>query len=285
MSLTSLVLKFAAPAPRIEAFQRYLFVGPHPDDIEIGAGATAARLAESGRDVAFLICLDGRFGDGFSGGVTGEELIRTRREEAVRSAEILGVRNVRFLGRKNAGTRVQACTAEEMENAEPLCDGGFYGMDDLIGGIADAVRRFQPDLIFGPDPLSRSECHADHLNVGSAVRQTACFAPYEGIMSRYAGSGPEEGGRAGADVKAAAFYFTARPNRYVKTNGELMKKQLDAVRAHRSQFPGEEEPLKSIRTYLRLRSADFGLRRGRLHAEGFRVYSAVQMHCLPEAGE
>ena len=44
MGLTSVVLKFAAPAPQIMDFSRYLFIGPHPDDIEIGAGATVAAL-------------------------------------------------------------------------------------------------------------------------------------------------------------------------------------------------------------------------------------------------
>ena len=41
MSLTRLALKFAVPAVKLEAYRRYLFIGPHPDDIEIGAGATA----------------------------------------------------------------------------------------------------------------------------------------------------------------------------------------------------------------------------------------------------
>ena len=45
MSLTSLILKFAAPVPKPESYSRFLFVGPHPDDVEIGAGATAAKLA------------------------------------------------------------------------------------------------------------------------------------------------------------------------------------------------------------------------------------------------
>ena len=41
-----MILKRAVPVPSVEGFQRYLFVGPHPDDIEIGAGATAAKLAD-----------------------------------------------------------------------------------------------------------------------------------------------------------------------------------------------------------------------------------------------
>ena len=65
MNLTRAVLRFAAPLPRLEDYQRFLFIGPHPDDIEIGAGASAAKLARAGKDICFLICADGRFGGGY----------------------------------------------------------------------------------------------------------------------------------------------------------------------------------------------------------------------------
>ena len=41
MGLTKLILHYAAPVPQLMDYDTYLFVGPHPDDIEIGAGATA----------------------------------------------------------------------------------------------------------------------------------------------------------------------------------------------------------------------------------------------------
>ena len=62
MSLTRFALRFAAPAPQVEQYERYLFIGPHPDDVEIGAGATAAKLAAAGKQITFLICTDGRYG-------------------------------------------------------------------------------------------------------------------------------------------------------------------------------------------------------------------------------
>ena len=67
MSITKIGIRFGAKLPRIESFKRFLFVGPHPDDIEIGAGATIKRLADEGKNIAFLICTDGRYGDGFVG--------------------------------------------------------------------------------------------------------------------------------------------------------------------------------------------------------------------------
>lgn len=253
MSLTRLALRFAAAVPQVESFQRYLFVGPHPDDIEIGAGATAAKLAAMGKQICFLICTDGRFGDGHTP-LKGDALVQARMEEARRSAAQLGVTDVRFSG---------------------FSDGGFYQPEELNRAIAQVIGDFQPDILFAPDPCVRSECHTDHLNVGNAVRRLACFAPMENIMSQM--------GAKAAPVKAVAFYMTARPNRFVGTRGAVSK-QLSAIfDCHASQFPPSSPESSSIRLYLKLRALDFGLRSLKGQAEGFRVLGQTHMHCLPES--
>ncbi len=254
MSITKLAIGLASPLPRIESFERYLFIGPHPDDIEIGAGATAAKLAAMGKKLAFLCCIDGRYG---SGTVPPEELIPIRQAEAKASAERLGIADVSFL---------------------PFCDGGFYDAQALKAAMAKAIGEFKPDIIFCPDPQVKSECHPDHLNVGRAASELAYLAPYEGIMQRR--------GAASAPVKAIAYYMTASPNRYVKTSKELLERQLSAIfDCHKSQFPDGSSEGRAIALYLRIRSLDFGLRSLSAHAEGFRVLDTLRMHCLPEAGK
>ncbi len=249
MSITRLVLRAAAPLPDIEKNSRFLFIGPHPDDIEIGAGATAAKLAAMGKSVCFLICTDGRYG---SETVPPEELIEIRKAECIASAKALGVTDVRFLG---------------------LCDSGFYSEAELIEGIAGAVGDFKPDTVFAPDPCVTSECHADHLNVGRAASRIACFAPYSGIMSRY-GTDP-------APVNALCYYMTAKPTRFVKTSGYLKAQSGAIFDCHKSQFADGSGD--AIKIYLKLRALDFGLRSLKGMAEGFRVLGTTQMHCLPEA--
>lgn len=253
MSLTRLALRFAAPLPDLEGFDRYLFVGPHPDDIEIGAGATVSRLVSLGKQVSFLICTDGRYGDDNTP-LRGLDLAQARKAEALRSARMLGVSEVRFL---------------------ELSDGGFYAQDDLFAGIAKAIGEIRPEVIFAPDPCVASECHIDHLNVGQAVRRLAYLASNTGIMAQY--------GTNAAPVQALAYYMTARPNRFVSTRGQLQK-QLDAIfTCHESQFPQGCPGADSIRLYLKLRAMDFGIRSLKGQAEGFRVLGQTQMHCLPEA--
>ena len=255
MSLTSAVIRFAAPLPRIEQYERYLFIGPHPDDIEIGAGATAAKLADMGKTVCFLVCIDGRYGDGGTE-KRGEELVKLRQEESRASAEKLGVHDVRFL---------------------PFCDGGFYDINDLQTAMAKVVGDFKPDVIFAPDPDVKSECHADHLNVGRAAKRLAYFCRYPSIMARC--------GAESCDAAALALYFTARPNRYVGIKGYLTRQSEALFGSHVSQFPdgktaGEG---RAIALYLKVRAVDMGLRSLRLGAEGFRVLGVTHMHCLPDA--
>lgn len=257
MNLLKTVIRAAVPIPKIESFGRYLFIGPHPDDIEIGAGATIRKLAEEGKDITFLICTDGRFGDGFSNGVKGDDLAALRKQESVASAKRLGVTDVRFLD---------------------LTDGAGYGREELEKGIAEVIADVQPDILLAPDPLSKSESHADHLAVGEAVRKLAYFAPYSGIMENLYKV-------AAAPVKAVAFYMTARPNRYVKT-AKYFSDQLSAIfDCHTSQYPAGSPEADALKLYLRLRQIQYGVRTLSRGAEGFRVFHQTHMHCLPEAGE
>ncbi len=256
MSIISGIIKIATKAPRIETYDSFLFVGPHPDDIELGAGATAAKLVSQGKKVTFLICLDGRYGDGFLSDKSEEDVIAIRRDESIKSAQTLGVTDVRFLD---------------------LCDGGFYKKKDLVLGIAKVVGEVNPDVIFGVDTFISSECHIDHLNVGKATSQVAFFAPYKSIMRRY-GAEP-------SDVKALALYMTDKPNQFINTRGFFDKQLRSIFDCHTSQFPKGTVEADSLNTYLNLRSKIYGPRRLSTDCEGFRVLNAVHMHCLPEASE
>ena len=255
MSLASTIIKSAAPVPSIEDHENFLFIGPHPDDIEIGAGATIAKLCAAGKKVTFLICMDGRFGlEHAPKGITPDQLANLREKESIKGAHVLGVSDVRFLR---------------------LSDGGLYSRKELIKGIARVIGEVQPDILFAPDPCVPSECHTDHLNVGEAVRRLAFFAPFEEIMGNY--------GAKSAPVQALAYYMTARPNRFMGTAG-FRKKQIKALICHKSQFTRDSEDLKQIELYLKIREISFGLRSLKGRAEGFRVLGRTQMHCLPEAG-
>jgi LmbE family N-acetylglucosaminyl deacetylase len=82
-----------------------LIVSAHPDDMEIGMGGTAAKLIEKGADVTSLIVTDGgRASNPF--GWTEPQMAAERRSEALRAAEVLGLKDVIFCDQPDAADEV-----------------------------------------------------------------------------------------------------------------------------------------------------------------------------------
>jgi LmbE family N-acetylglucosaminyl deacetylase len=112
-----------------------LFIGAHPDDIEIGAGATAAKLVEFGWTVYFCVLTAEQ----------DEENARVREAEARRAAATIGVAEDRlfFVG---------------------LPDGELEPRREQIDAIRDAIASRVAgsiDLVFSH---SRADTHIDHQN-------------------------------------------------------------------------------------------------------------------------
>lgn len=253
MSITSLIVNKVVKLPKITSFSNYAFVGPHPDDIEIGAGALISKLVSMGKHVSFVICTDGRFGTE-NVRMSSDELIEVRKEECIKSANVLGVNDISFLG---------------------FSDGGFYKPEDLEKALLKKFSENKAEVIFAPDPHVKNECHKDHLLVGETVARISYFSGFENIMNVH--------GYTATDFKALGFYMTDRPNQYVRVTGDDFKKQLKSVfECHLSQYPQQSEASSSLQTYMKLRSFDFGLRTFSAHAEGFRFLDKTRMHCLPE---
>ena len=257
MSVCKRIVTAVCPIPKVEQYERFLFIGPHPDDIEIGAGATVSKLTSNGKQVSFLICTDGRFGtDNLDAPVTPEELIEIRKKEELEAAAELDVQSVDFLG---------------------LSDGGMYSEEDLKNGILKKISSFHPDVIFAPDPNVPNESHPDHLNVGNAVKRLSVLLNNPGIMQAY--------GFEVQSIQAVCYYMTANYNAYVRTSSEHLHRQLNSIKKHASQYPCNTSAEKALRAYLTIRSSMNGIKVLASAAEGFRVLGTTHIHCIPEIGE
>lgn len=196
MLLNRLLIKTVAPVPKIEKFKTYLFVAPHPDDIEIAVGSTVARLAREGKDVYYLVCTDGRFGTEDEN-MSPETLVKIRRDEQLAAAKILGVKDVRFL---------------------PFEDGGMYDEVALRIEIAKVIAEIKPDVVIGPDHKLYPESHPDHLRVGEAVSKAYFMCSNVNMMKSV-------GATQIAKPTVLAYYFTGKPNRFVKITKKDFEKQ------------------------------------------------------------
>lgn len=247
------ILKRVAPIPKLDAYKRYLFIGPHPDDIEVACAPSIRALTAAGKHVSFVILTDGRMG-GIDPALFGEELVAIRQQESLASAKLLGVTDVTFL---------------------PFYDGGMYQMEEAACEIAKQIVRIKPDVVFAPDPNVISECHIDHIKTGTAAKMSMSMAPFESVMLSIGVSGSHA-------VKALAFYYTDKPNAYLRVK-KTFSARAEALACHKSQF--DQKMLADICMYFKLRSIRLGLRRLIGLADGYRALSAVHMHCFPEASE
>lgn len=244
------LLKLAVPPPKLMAYERYLFIGPHPDDIEVACAPTVKRLTEAGKQVCFVILTDGCMGS-IDPALSGEALIARRQAEARASAALLGVEALYFL---------------------PFHDGGLYTVEEAAAALAKEIVRLEPDVVFAPDPDVRSECHADHIKTGQAAKMTTCMSPYSGVMQSIGG-----GDKVHA-ISALALYYTDRPNVRLRI-GRQFACRGEALACHKSQFA--EKDIQTLKLYFTLRSLRIGGIRGK--CDGYRAYAPVHTHCFPEA--
>ena len=250
-------LKKALPLPDLKEFERYLFVGPHPDDIEIGAGGFVARLKRCQRPVCFVVVTDGSSG---SQDTQTDPLALTevRRKESTVAQTILGVETIHFLD---------------------FPDGGKYSSWDVARKLAPIILEWNPDVIVAPDPLMPSEIHPDHLRTGQAVQLAALMAAYPLVYRKQVETPPDflpEKFR----MRALAFYYTHRANQKMTLDKSDFALQAKAIKAHHSQFEDSQE-LNEILRYLKIRGRMFGSI-GKHHKEGYFVLGENHQHCFPE---
>ena len=248
------------PMPKLLNYERYCFVAPHPDDIELGAGGTVARLKAMGKHVTFVIVTDGRYG-GTTPDMAPEEVVRIRVGETKAAATHLGVDEVVMLG---------------------FCESGWYDYNEMKKQVALAVIKAEPDLIFTLDHLLPTELHPDHRLIGLAISDAFIHLNNHHYVKELGAQAPKR------PVAGIAYFFTNRPNRYVKIT-KYRKLQMEALDMHKSQaLPFGDKGktnMDMFKIMVTVRNLRYGLRRFALQAEAFRVLSMAHTHVMPEVGE
>jgi LmbE family N-acetylglucosaminyl deacetylase len=130
---------------------RILAVGAHPDDIEFLCAGTLAIYSKKGYEIFMCHVCDGNKG---SSTVSSDELAKIRREEAIKSARIIGATSI----------------WGEMSDGEVVLD-----VNSRLK-IIDVIRQANPDLIITHSP---DDYHSDHINVSRLVFESCYLANLE----------------------------------------------------------------------------------------------------------
>jgi LmbE family N-acetylglucosaminyl deacetylase len=121
-----------------------LAIAAHPDDLEFGFSGTAARWAQYGTNICYVICTSGDVGIA-EPGMTRERAAEIREVEARAAASVVGVKEVVFL-------------------REP--DGLLEATIQLRKKLVREIRRFKPEVVVCGDPtvywMENYINHPDH---------------------------------------------------------------------------------------------------------------------------
>jgi len=227
-----------------------LAIGAHPDDVELGAGATIAKEIAAGKKVGILDLTRGELG------TRGSAEIRDR--EAKEAAKILGV-HVR-------------------ENLD-FADGFFTNDKTHQLEVIKKIRKYRPEIVLCNAIDDR---HIDHPK-GSKLVSDACFLSGLRKIETEDEGRPQEAWR----PKFVYHYIqwkNIEPDFVVDIDG-FMQKKIGAVKAYGSQFynPNSKEPISPIATKnfldsITYRAQDLGRIIGVEYAEGFTTerYVAVE---------
>jgi LmbE family N-acetylglucosaminyl deacetylase len=234
--------------PKIEECENVLCVQPHPDDGDISSGATIAKLTSLGKKVTYLFVTDG------SAGINGKSRMETakiRKNEEIKAAKMLGVKDLIWLDHPDAGE---------------------YSVSDLKSEIIKVIRKLKPDLIMTVDPFLPYEFHPDHISTGIATAQAALF--YNNSIVKAVDKDYEP-----YALRAMAFFFTAFPNQFVCVD-DFWEKKFQAIFEHKSQV--SPETFKLYREYFDIKGKFYGEKIGCKYAEGFKVLIPEMFHAFAE---
>jgi len=231
-----------------------LAIGSHPDDVELGCGATIAKEISSGKKVGILDLTRCELG------TRGSAQIRDL--EAEKAANILGV---------------------EIRENLALADGFFVNDKEHQLKVIKIIRKYQPEIVLCNAMEDR---HIDHSK-GSKLVSDACFL--SGLRKvETTLNGTKQDAWRPKHVYHYIQWENLKPDFVVDVTGFIDKK-LEAIKAYGSQFfdPNSKEPSspissKNFMESIDYRAKDLGRMIGTDHAEGFNVERFVAVKRLDD---
>lgn len=196
-----------------ESPERAMVIFAHPDDAEIGTGASVAKWAKDGCEITYVQCTTGSSGSN-DRSMTSEAIVPIRAAEQRAAADAIGVK-----------------TIEVLDHA----DGWLDPDRTFLGELVRVIRKHRPEVVFAHDPDRYAGFnHRDHRAVGITARDA--IYPYARDHLHF----PDHIEKQGLEpwkVKHLFMWGTDQPNVIVDVS-ETLETKVDALFKHESQVGG-----------------------------------------------
>jgi LmbE family N-acetylglucosaminyl deacetylase len=226
----------------------WMFVSPHDDDLCIGAGLLMQAAVQAGVEVQVVIVTDGCLG--YCGSEQKDDIIQIRRDETIRSFEVLGIpsKQVNFLGFPDGGL-TKFIGRRPAQSGEPTV-GEYTGLQNAF---THSLRDLRPSRVFVP---TKMDLHPDHQITHNEL-----------MISLFHASGkiwPELGDPLDVPkVHEMAVYcdFPSDPNLEVVGDSSAFEVKLQSIMAYASQLQIAElvQRIREDGPYEYIRDVEFQL--------------------------
>tara|TARA_B100000965_G_C19380382_1_gene664369 strand:- start:125 stop:838 length:714 start_codon:yes stop_codon:yes gene_type:complete len=189
-----------------------MVVFAHPDDAEIGTGATVAKWVSHGTEVVYVLGTTGSSGSN-DVEMTSKKIVGIRSNEQIEAAKVIGVKEIVSLN---------------------YIDGELESNRSLLSDLVYNIRKFRPEIIFTHDPFRmKNFLHRDHRNLGFSVMDA--IYPYARDHLHF----PEQIDKniQPYKVKKLLFWGSDEPNICVNVTS-FEQKKVESLSKHESQLPG-----------------------------------------------
>ncbi len=142
--------------------KKILAVLAHPDDESFGMGGTLALYAKQGVEVHLVCATKGEAGEMDPEFLQDYGSIAERREAELRcAADVLGMKNVYFLGYRDSGME----GTEANRHPQAFVNAP---MDEVVSKVVHYIRQIRPDVVITFDPVGGYH-HPDHIYIHQAA--------------------------------------------------------------------------------------------------------------------
>lgn len=225
---------------------KILFIGAHPDDVELGCGGTISKFSDLGYDIAVLIIAEGtsgRFDEKDKDTKKVASHIQIRKQNCISSLKILGVNNIKFCDLPCGNL-----------NTVPL-----LRINKLI---ESEINLFKPEIIFTHSSVDTNKDHRIIFESTKIATRPSAFSFVKKVFLYEVLSSTE-----------CNFLESFNPNHFSILSKEHIRRKNKALACYKSEIKEFPHPrsLKGVEVLAKFR----GMQINKEYAESFKILRSI----------